>query len=523
MRDEHLRQIGELAQAKQEALEMGGTAAVERQHARGKLTCRERVELLLDPGSFVEYGILAQSVVEVPGRPSKVARAGGVLVGAGKIEGRRVFVSADDATVASGARGAAGGRKSGHVLQLAQRLRLPLISLLEASAGRVQDMMGSKAWAGLGFDPHTTGFGAMVDLSGLVPLVSAAMGNSVGGAAFNAMLSDFVVMVKGTSFMAVSGPPVVLGAVGERVTAQELGGAEVHLAETGQADYGAENDADCVRVIREYLSYLPQNCNELPPYRQTQDAPDRQCERLLEIVPTNQRRPYDMYQVIEEIVDDRRYLPLKRDYGQSVITCLARLAGHSVGIVASQPLCMAGVLDDTAAYKAIHFMDLCDAFHLPLIFLVDCPGFIVGKDWERKSMLKTVARALHVHRRITVPKLTIVVRKAYGLAYWILGGKAMNPDAIVAWPTALFSLMAPEPALNVLYEQEIKAAEDPERRRAELMELFAHEYAPEGAAHDSVLEDVIDPRDTRSFLCRSLDVLLNAQRYQVGFKHAIWP
>ncbi len=224
-----------------------------------------------------------------------------------------------------------------------------------------------------------------------------------------------------------------------------------------------------------------------------------------------------------ETVDEGRYLPIKRDYGESVATCLARLNGHPVGIVASQPNCMAGVIDNTAAYKAIHFMDLCDAFHLPLIFLVDCPGFIVGKEWERRMMLKTVARALHVHRRITAPKLTVVMRKAYGLAYWIMGGKAMNPDAIVAWPTASFSLMAPEPAINVLYEQDIKASPGPQRRRAELMELFAHEYAPDGAAQEFAIDDIIDPRETRAFLCRSFQVLLDSRRHVARFKHPVWP
>jgi len=523
MRDEHLRLIDELARARRQSLDMGGPDAIERQHARGKLTSRERIELLLDQGSFVEYGLLAQSAVEVPGKTAKIARAGGVVIGTGTVDGRRVFVLADDATVASGARGPAGMRKSSHIVEMALKHRFPLISLLEASAGRVQDMMGSRLWAGLGFDPHTTGFGGMVDLSGLVPLVSAAMGNSVGGAAFNAMLSDFVLMVKGTSFMAVAGPPVVLGAVGEQVSAQELGGPDVHLTETGQADYGAQNDTDSIRVIREYLSYFPSSCHELPPVKPTEDRPDRPCDKLLDIVPTNQRRPYDVYEVISEIVDEGRYLAIKRDYGEGIATCLARLNGQPVGVVASQPNCMAGVIDNTAAYKAIHFMDVCDAFHLPLIFLVDCPGFIVGKEWERRLMLKTVARALHIHRRITVPKLTVVMRKAYGLAYWIMGGKAMNPDAIVAWPTASFSLMAPEPAINVLYEQDIKASSDQQGRRTELMEMFAHEYAPDGAAQEFGIDDIIDPRETRAFLCRSLQVLLDSRRDTVGFKHPVWP
>ncbi len=310
MRDEHLRLINQLETARSRSLGMGGKEAVERQHAGGKLTCRERIDLLLDRGSFVEYGLLAQSAVEVPGKAAKIAHAGGVVIGTGMIDGRRVFVLADDATVASGARGPAGMRKSSHIVEMALKHRFQLISLLEASAGRVQDMTGSRLWAGLGFDPHTIGFGGMVDLSGMAPLVGAAMGNSVGGAAFNAMLSDFAPMVKGSSFMAVSGPPVVLGAVGEHVSAQELGGAEVHLRETGQADYGAADDADCIRVIREYLSYFPSASDELTPVRSTEDSPDRPCDRLLDIVPTNQRRPYDVYEVIRR---NRRRGPLPAD------------------------------------------------------------------------------------------------------------------------------------------------------------------------------------------------------------------
>ncbi|MGE0680403.1 MAG: acyl-CoA carboxylase subunit beta [Candidatus Binatia bacterium] len=523
MREEHLRRLQKLAAAKALATEMGGAEAVAKQHARGKLTCRERLDLLLDPGSFVELGILAQSVVEVPGKTPKVARAAGVLVGAGTIDGRRVFVSADDATVVSGARGASGWRKSEQVQRMALQQRFPMISLMEASAGRIQDQMGSRKWAGLNFDPHTTGFGHVVDLSGVIPQVTAAMGNSVGGAAFIAMLSDFVPMVQPTSFMAVAGPPVVLGAVGETASREELGSSQLHCALTGQADYEAKDDADCLHVIREYLSYFPSSCYELPPRRPTEDSPDRSCDELLDIVPTNLRKPYDIYAVIRSLVDEGQYLAVKRDYGQGVATCLARLNGHVVGIIGSQPLHMAGVLDDTATYKIIHFMELCDAFHIPLLFLVDCPGFMIGKEWERRSMLKWVARALHAHRRVTVPKITMVLRKAYGLAYWILGGKAMLPDAIAAWPTASLSLMAAEPAVNVIYGQEIKTAADPEAERTRYMELFAQEYAPEGAAEEFTIDDIIDPRQTRAFLCRMLEVVLASRNYRVGFKHAIYP
>jgi methylmalonyl-CoA decarboxylase subunit alpha len=244
---------------------------------------------------------------------------------------------------------------------------------------------------------------------------------------------------------------------------------------------------------------------------------------LLDLVPTNLRKPYDIYTVVRSLVDDGQFLALKPDYGQGIVTCLARLNGYSVGIIGSQPLHMAGVLDDTATYKALHFMDLCDAFHIPLIFLVDCPGFIIGKEWERRSMLKWVARALHAHRRLSVPKLTVILRKAYGLAYWILGGKAMNPDTIVAWPTASMSLMAPEPAVNVIYEREIKAAPDPEAERARYLDLFAQEYAPEGAAEEFMLDDIIDPRQTRAVLCQALELHLASRLAQLGFRHPVYP
>lgn len=523
MDEYYAQRLKQLAEWREAAKGMGGPEAIAKQHARGKLTCRERLDLLLDPGSFVEHGMLAQAVVEVPGKDPKVAMAAGVVSGMGTIEGRKVFVNADDATVVSGARGVAGGLKAKNMGRFAQRQGYPMIALMEASAGRVQDQMGSKLWAALGYDPHVTGFAANLDLSGVVPTVTAIMGNSVGGAAFVAGLSDFVPMVQGTSFMAVSGPPVVLGAVGEIVDTQELGGCEVHTTITGQADYAAKDDADCMAVIREYLSYFPSNCHELPPRRPSNDNPHRRCDELLDIVPTNLRQPYDMYRVISTIVDDGLYFPVKGDYGKGLITCLARIDGHSVGIIANQPQFMAGVMDDQASYKAIHFMEVCDAFHIPLIFLIDVPGFIIGKDWERRSMVKWVARALFAHRKLTVPKISIVMRKAYGLAYWIMGGKAMLPDLIVAWPTASFSLMAAEPAVNVIYERQIKAAPDPEAARQHYLDIFRQQYAPDDAIRDFGLDDIIDPRDTRSFLSTSLEMILSSREYNVGFKHAINP
>lgn len=521
MTNDYQPMLDKLARDKAQALDMGGTQAVDRHRQRGKLTCRERLDYLLDPGSFVERGVLAKSRVQVPGREERVAMAGGVVIGLGTIDGRPVLVVADDATVVSGARGASGRAKANRMYRMAQEYNIPLISLMEASASRVQDQMGSKLWAGLGFDPHTTGFGDYIDLSGRVPLVAAVMGAAVGGPAFNACMSDFVTMVRDTSFMAVSGPPVVLGATGEESSGEELGGADVHARQTGQIDHVGDTETASLDAIRRFLSYFPTSSDALPPRQQQTDDPQRRCEELYDLVPTNQRRAYDMRRVITTIVDHGDYFELKPDYGRGIITCLARLHGHPVGIVGNQPTHLAGVMDDQASYKAIHFMDVCDAFHIPLVFLVDVPGFIIGREWERKGMLKWVARSLRAHRQLSVPKLTVVIRKAYGLAYWIVGGKAMRPDLLVAWPTASFSLMAPQPAINVVYQRALAAADDPEAKRRELLDLFAQRFAPDDAAEQFDLDDIIDPADTRRVLISGLEMALHRRR--PGFKHPIYP
>jgi acetyl-CoA carboxylase carboxyltransferase component len=380
MRHDYQAMLAKLVRDKELAHGMGGPDAIERHHQRGKLTCRERLDCLLDPESFVELGVLAKSRVQVPGRAERVAMAGGVVVGLGTIDQRPVLVIADDATVVSGARGAAGRAKASWMYRLAQDYNIPLISLMEASASRVQDQIGSKLWAGLSYDPHTTGFGDYLDLSGRVPLVAAVMGAAVGGPAFNACMSDFVTMMRGTSFMAVSGPPVVLGATGEESSGEELGGADVHARDTGQIDHVGQIEQESLDAIRRFLSYLPTHAGELPPRQAPTDAPQRRCEALYDIVPANQRRAYDMHRVITTVVDAGEYFELKPDYGRGIITCLARLHGYPVGIVANQPTYRAGVMDDQASYKAIHFMDVCDAFHLPLVFLVaTCPASSLAK------------------------------------------------------------------------------------------------------------------------------------------------
>lgn len=510
-----------IAERRAAALQMGGAEAIERQHRRGKLTCRERLDLLLDPGSFVELGILARSQVQVLGKEVKYAMAGGVVVGYGTIEGRRVYVSADDATVVSGARGGSGGAKAGRIQHLAKAHRAPMISLMEASAGRVQDQMGSEIWAGMGYQPGSTGFSHALELSGVVPLVTAIMGNAVGGASFIANFSDFVPMVKNTTFMAISGPPVVAAAVGEKIADfQELGGSRIHATMTGAIDYEAENDADCMRSIREYISYMPSSCYDLAPRRPTDD-PDRQVDELMEIVPENLRKAYDMYEVIRVLVDAGRFLALKRDYGRTIITALGRINGYVVGIIANQPNHMGGVMDDQAVYKASHFMDLCDAFHIPLLFLIDTPGFIIGSQWERRGMVKGAARMLYIHRKIKVPKISVIIRKAYGLAYWVMGGKAMNPNFLYSWPIASMSLMPPDAAVDVIYQREIQSAPDPKAARERYLEIFKKQFAPWGGVEAFGLDDIIEPQDTRRVIARSLEAVMTG--LDPGFKHDIYP
>ena len=507
--------IDELRRRKDRAMKMGGPERIARLKAQGKLTARQRLDLLLDPGSFKEVGLLAHSPhAELTDRTP----ADGMVVGRGTIDGRLVYVTADDATVLAGTCGRVAELKAGRMRDMALRDRAPFIALMEAGAARIQETYGAMA-AGIGFR-----FASHFNLSGKVPQVAAVMGATFGGPSFTAMQSDFVPIVEGTGFMGMSGPPVVKVGIGLETTSEEIGGAEISAKETGQAHYWAKDEAECLRAIREFLSYMPASCWEAPPHQPVAPARSDTEEgrrELSALVPDNHRRAYDMKRLIALIVDGGSLFEIQAHYGISLITGLARIDGQSVGIVANQPLRLAGTIDPKAVRKARRFVDLCDAFHIPLVFLMDCPGFLVGPDVERQGMVGLTTRLLTSMIQADVPIITIVIRKAIGLAYIALGGRAVSPDALVAWPTARFDVMGPDAAIELVHGKDIRAAADPAARRTEItrkVELESSAYAAAGLGH---IDEVIEPIETRRVIVETLARRRGKQSFT--WKHRIDP
>lgn len=499
------------------ALVMGGAQAVEKLHGQGKLTPRERIDHLLDAGSFMELGQLARGSIETPGRPPLEIPADGVVVGHGLVNGRPLYVAADDGTIKGGARGDTGSRKFGRVKELALAARAPYVGLLEGSARRMQETMTS-TFAAIG--------GTLADqhkYSGRIPQAIALLGRCFGGPAFHAASSDFVTMVRGTSFMAMAGPPVVRGGMGEDVTAEQLGGAELAYAETGQIDYLAASEDEALGAIRQYLSFFPQSADELPPLGPTTDPVDRVTPEVMELVPSNFRRAYDVTRVMRAVVDDGVLFPLRAGFGRNLLTALARLGGQPIGVVASQPLVLAGVLDWKAAYKLRRFVELCDAFHVPLVFVHDVPGFLVGTKVERAGTIRYAVDAMLAVGRATVPRISLILRKSYGLAYLVMNGRPAGADYVFAWPSAAIALTGPHPAVNTIYQKDLERAADPDALRAELEANFRDLSSPQAGAEAFILDDIIDPADTRRTLVRALASIEVRRRSQLGFKHPIAP
>jgi acetyl-CoA carboxylase carboxyltransferase component len=507
--------IKDLEFRRRRALEMGGTASVEKIHDRGKLTARERLELLLDPDSFVEIGMLAHSQ---HGELKDRTPADGMLAGSGRIDGRAVYVTADDGTVLAGTRGRVAEVKNKRVRDLALKHEKPFIALMEAGAARVQETYGATA-AGLGYR-----FGDHLKMSGRVPQVGAAVGPCFGGPSFTAAQSDFVPIVKGTGFLGMSGPPVVKVGIGLDTTSEEIGGGVMSAVETGQASYLAETEADCMASIRTFLSYLPSNCNEAPPRATPAQAPVDNAagrEAVARLVPNNHRRAYDMHKLIELLVDGGAFFELKRDHARSVITAFARMDGYPVGIIANQPLRQAGTIDEKGSAKVRQFIDLCDAFHIPLISLMDCPGFLVGPEIERQRMVSLTGRLLNSIFGASVPLATVVLRKAIGLAYIALGGRAVDPDLLVAWPGARFDVMGPEAGIELVHGREIAKAANPEATRDEIRRRIEVESSAYAAAGMGLIDDVIEPAETRVRILEVLDRCRRSQTY--AWKHRIDP
>jgi acetyl-CoA carboxylase carboxyltransferase component len=445
------------------------------------------------------------------------APADGVVTGWGDVDGRPCCIAAYDFTVMAGSMGMTGELKVGRLREMALGKRMPFIWLLDSAGARIQEAAGS-LFAGSG---HL--FREEVEMSGVVPMVAAMMGPCAAGTAYIPALSDFVPMVAGQGAMALAGPHLVKAVTGEEISMEELGGAKVHTRKSGVGDLEVKDDEECIEAIKAYLSYFPENCERKPPVIETQDPVERRSERLMEIVPESSRQPYDMYEVIAEIVDDGEWFDLKPRWARSVITCFARFGGQPVGIVANQPKHLAGVLDNDSADKAARFINLCDAFNLPLVFLQDVPGFMVGSKVEHAGIIRHGAKMLYAVSRATVPKVTVIVRKAYGAGYYVMCGKAYEPDLIVAWPGAEISVMGAEGAVNIIGRSAIEASEDPEATREAMLDAVRQNIDPYLAAGNAVIDEVIDPRETRPTIVRALRMARTKHVEKPRKRHGVMP
>ena len=495
----------------------GGEEKIAKQHERGKLTARERIDLLVDEGTFVELGVHGRPHFAQRAMDNVEAPADGVVTGWGDIDGRTCCVAAYDFTVMAGSMGMTGELKVGRLREIALQKRMPFVWLLDSAGARIQEATGS-LFAGSG-----QLFREEVEMSGVVPMVAAMMGPCAAGTAYIPALSDFVPMVAGQGAMALAGPHLVKAVTGEDVTMEELGGARVHTRISGVGDLEVKSDEECIEAVKSYLSFFPSNWEEKPPVAPSVDPDDRMSEKLLEIVPDSSRKPYDMYEVIAEIVDDGEYFDLKPKFAKSVITCFARFGGQPVGIVANQPKHLAGVLDNDSADKAARFINLCDAFSIPLVFLQDVPGFMVGSKVEHAGIIRHGAKMLYAVSRATVPKVTVIVRKAYGAGYYVMCGKAYEPDLIVAWPGAEISVMGAEGAVNIIGRSAIEASEDPEATREAMLDAVRQNIDPYIAAGNAMIDDVIDPRETRPTIVKALRMARNKHVTKPPKRHGVMP
>jgi acetyl-CoA carboxylase carboxyltransferase component len=495
----------------------GGEEKIAQQHERGKLTARERLGLLIDEGTFTELGIHGRPHFSQRAMEGREAPADGVVAGYGKVDGRLACVAAYDFTVMAGSMGMTGELKVARLRELALGKRIPMIWLLDSAGARIQEAAGS-LFAGSG---HL--FREEVVMSGVVPQIAALMGPCAAGTAYIPGLADFVPMVKGRGSMALAGRHLTKAVTGEDVTQEELGGSRVHTRVSGVGDLEVGSDEECIQAIKDYLSFFPQNCEVPPPRREPSDPVDRMDGDLLDIIPDSPRHPYDMYEVIRRIVDGGEWFDLKPRWARTIITCLARMGGRPVGIVANQPRRLGGILENDSADKAARFINLCDAYGIPLLFLMDVPGFMVGTKVEQAGIIRHGAKMLYAVSRATVPKLTVVIRKAYGAGYYVMCGKAYEPDLIVAWPSAEISVMGPEGAVNIIFRKQIEASEDPDATRAQMIDGIRKSIDPYIAAGNAMIDDIIDPRETRPTVIRALEMAETKRVARPYKKHGVMP
>ncbi|MFD1660299.1 acyl-CoA carboxylase subunit beta [Streptomyces caeni] len=493
--------LEELRLIKKEVLQGPDPAATDRQHARGKLTARERIELLLDAGSFTEVEPLRRHRATGFGLEANRPYTDGVVTGWGTVHGRTVFVYAHDFRIFGGALGEAHATKIHKLMDMALAAGAPLVSLNDGAGARIQE--GVSALAGYGgiFQRNTRA-------SGIIPQISVMLGPCAGGASYSPALTDFVFMVRGIAQMFITGPDVVRAVTGEEITQDGLGGADVHAATSGVAHFVYDDVRSCMEDVRYLLSLLPANNRELPPTVPSGDPSDRACDALLDLVPNDPSAVYDMRNVIEEIVDDGEYFEVHQAWAANVVCALARMGGGLVGVVANQPSSHAGVLDIDASEKAARFVQFCDAFNIPLVTLIDVPGFLPGVGQEHNGIIRRGAKLLYAYCNATVPRISLVLRKAYGGAYIVMDSRSIGADLALAWPSNEIAVMGAEGAANIIFRREIGAAENPEEVRQKRIKQYKAELMhPYYAAERGLVDDVIDPRDTRQIIIKSLAML----------------
>jgi acetyl-CoA carboxylase carboxyltransferase component len=509
--------VKELREMKKRSRAGGGAERVEAHRMQGKMTARERVDALLDPGSFSELDTFVSHQAYHFGMEKQKVPGDGVVTGRGTIEGRQVFVYAQDFTVFAGSVGRMHAKKICKVIDLAVKTGCPIIALYDSGGARLQEGVDSLAGYGEVMFRHSLA-------SGLIPQIAMVMGPCAGSGVYAPMLSDFVFMVKDKSFMFMVGPDVIKAVQNEIVTFEELGGASVHASRSGSAHFVAEDDLDCIKQVKKLMSYLPSNNLEQPPKRQMGDDPERREDSLDTIIPEDPMKPYDMKEVIRKVVDKGELFEVQEQFARNIITAFARMNGGPIGIVANQPMALAGTLDASSSLKAARFVRFCDSFNIPVVTLVDVPGYLPSVEQENGSLLRDSTKLLYAYAEASVPKITLVTRKAIGGAYCVMGSKALRSDVNLAWPTAEIAIVGPEGAINIVFKQDLIMADDPQEKRDVLISEYRKLYASAFfSAERGYLDDIIEPNNTRMRIIEALEMLDRKREARPAKKHGNMP
>ncbi len=512
-----LSKIDELKQLRDQSRQGGGPQRTKAQHDQGRLTARERLDLLLDKGSFRELDAFVKHRTTAFGLEEQQILSDSVVTGWGTIDGRLVYVFSQDFTVFGGSLGEVHAEKIVKVMEMAMKNGAPIIGLNDSGGARIQEGVVSLGGYADIFLKNTLA-------SGVIPQISAIMGPCAGGAVYSPALTDFIFMVRNSSYMFVTGPEVVKSVTHEEVSFEDLGGASIHSTLSGVCHVVADTEADTLFLIRKLLSYLPQNNLEDPPFRPSKDNPLRREDALDAIIPDEANKPYDIKEIIRLLVDEGGFFEIHDQFAQNIVVGFARLGGHAVGVIANQPMVLAGVLDIDASDKAARFVRFCDSFNIPLLTLVDVPGFMPGTAQEHAGIIRAGAKLLYAYCEATVPKLTVVTRKAYGGAYDVMSSKHIRGDVNLAWPTAEIAVMGPDGAVNIIFRKELTKSKNPDKKRSELVTDYREQFAnPYVAAGRGYIDDVIQPRDTRPRLINALEMLTNKRDSNPAKKHGNIP